>query len=263
MNSSIRLRRGFTLIELLVVIAIIAILAAILFPVFAQAKAAAKKTACLSNTKQIGIALYLYLNDSDDALPMANYPNPGAGYAGPYTQFAWTDGPGISQPVWADLLAPYAKNIPIFSCPVDGATPLKKTGQAAFPSGTPRLSYALNYYFFRPPGGVASLFNVGGGSITAIPQPAGKIFIAETGPNPTPGSGLGQIPEIVRPDRYWGFERHTEGSNYVYADTHAHFHRMPQWWKDPSLASVWGNPDLAQLQPCPQWFPWVDLPEQW
>src|SRR3954469_16697877 len=110
-------RSGFTLIELLVVIAIIAILAAILFPVFAQAKAAAKKTACLSNTKQIGISLYMYLTDSDDALPMANYPNPTAGYTGPYTQFTWGDGPGVSQPVWADLLAPYTKNLAIFSCP--------------------------------------------------------------------------------------------------------------------------------------------------
>jgi prepilin-type N-terminal cleavage/methylation domain-containing protein/prepilin-type processing-associated H-X9-DG protein len=254
--------RGFTLIELLVVIAIIAILAAILFPVFAQAKAAAKKTACLSNNKQIGLALYMYLTDSDDSLPMANYPNPGAGYTGPYTQFAWTDGPGVSQPVWADLIEPYAKNLQIFACPVDTDIPRSKTTQQQFPQSVPRLSYALNYYFFRPPGGQPSLFNIGGGSITSIPNPAGKIFIAETGPNPTVGASFGQIPEIVRPDRYWGFERHQTGGNYVYADTHAHYHSMSQWWKTIPSAT-WGNPDLAQLQPCPQWFPWIDAAEQW
>src|SRR4051794_16440535 len=63
------MKRAFTLIELLVVIAIIAILAAILFPVFAQAKAAAKKTACLSNVKQMATAAQLYLGDNDDSYP--------------------------------------------------------------------------------------------------------------------------------------------------------------------------------------------------
>jgi len=64
-------KRAFTLIELLVVIAIIAILAAILFPVFAQAKEAAKKTAALSNTKQMGTAMVIYATDNNDLLPMA------------------------------------------------------------------------------------------------------------------------------------------------------------------------------------------------
>lgn len=70
-RPSIIIRRGFTLIELLVVIAIIAILAAILFPVFAQAKAAAKKSVCLANTKQIGAATLLYSEDFDDVAPFA------------------------------------------------------------------------------------------------------------------------------------------------------------------------------------------------
>jgi len=252
-----RNRKGFTLIELLVVIAIIAILAAILFPVFSQAKAAAKKTACLSNTKQIGTALYLYLNDSDDVLPMANYPNPTAGYTGPYTRFAWGDGPGKSQPLWADLLAPYTSGVNIFTCPTDQAIAKPATAGVVFPTNAARLSYALNYYFFRPPGGAAPLFQLGGGSITSIPQPSSKIFIVETGPDPVKA----QVPEIVRPDRYWAFERHLGGANYVNADTHAKYHKMPQWWK--TVNPPWSNPDLAMLQPCPQWFPWVDEDEKW
>src|ERR1700678_194618 len=69
-------KHAFTLIELLVVIAIIAILAAILFPVFAQAKAAAKKASCLSNTKQVGLGWIMYADDYDDMMPN------GYGYAG-------------------------------------------------------------------------------------------------------------------------------------------------------------------------------------
>jgi len=70
------MKRAFTLIELLVVIAIIAILAAILFPVFAQAKLAAKKTQSLSNVKQLGLALQMYLGDSDDRYVAAFNPGP-------------------------------------------------------------------------------------------------------------------------------------------------------------------------------------------
>lgn len=82
---------AFTLIELLVVIAIIAILAAILFPVFAQAKSAAKKTQSLSNTKQLGLGLMMYANDSDDFLPMSQYQNP-----------EWVS--------WLKVVTPYIKN---------------------------------------------------------------------------------------------------------------------------------------------------------
>lgn len=72
-HSTNRTSRGFTLIELLVVIAIIAILAAILFPVFAQAREKARQTTCLSNQKQMGLAIMQYVQDSDEAYPMMRY----------------------------------------------------------------------------------------------------------------------------------------------------------------------------------------------
>jgi len=90
------MKRAFTLIELLVVIAIIAILAAILFPVFAQAKQAAKKTASLSNVKQIGTSMHLYAGDNEDILPGV-WRRPAANSA---TNSVW----------WWDDIQPYAKN---------------------------------------------------------------------------------------------------------------------------------------------------------
>lgn len=100
------MKKAFTLIELLVVIAIIAILAAILFPVFAQAKEAAKKTACLSNVKQLGIAYALYSNDNDDYTVPQNtqrFNNPDKTY--------------LSGGYWFNLLQPYAKNYDLMLCP--------------------------------------------------------------------------------------------------------------------------------------------------
>jgi len=99
-------RKGFTLIELLVVIAIIAILAAILFPVFAQAREAARMTSCLSNMKQIGLALRMYSTDHDEV-----YPNiyQGWGVSGaPGSQEGW---------MWKNAIQPYIKNKGVFNCP--------------------------------------------------------------------------------------------------------------------------------------------------
>jgi prepilin-type N-terminal cleavage/methylation domain-containing protein/prepilin-type processing-associated H-X9-DG protein len=107
------MKRAFTLIELLVVIAIIAILAAILFPVFAQAKAAAKRAACLSNMRQIGIGLNLYFNDSDDRFPDRRDMK-AVGYR-PWT--TWP--PSDPRAGWAiPLVDPYLKNKEIWSCPI-------------------------------------------------------------------------------------------------------------------------------------------------
>src|SRR5439155_3101953 len=92
-------RIGFTLIELLVVIAIIAILAAILFPVFAQARASARKTACLSNMKQLGLALAQYAVDYEGFMPPSQLPSSGANVS------------------WPTMVYPYVKNEGVFVCP--------------------------------------------------------------------------------------------------------------------------------------------------
>jgi prepilin-type N-terminal cleavage/methylation domain-containing protein/prepilin-type processing-associated H-X9-DG protein len=100
-TSSLATRgRGFTLIELLVVIAIIAILAAILFPVFARARRAAITTSCLSNLRQLGLGFKMYAQDNDEFYPLQNFSG-------------WT----VKQPQMLDSLYPYVKNKGIFSCP--------------------------------------------------------------------------------------------------------------------------------------------------
>ena len=100
-----REKRGFTLIELLVVIAIIAILAAILFPVFSRAREQARKTACLSNAKQLGLALMMYAQDWDETLPFWRTKCHGDSRYPPGGLF------------WTEQILPYVKNKDVFRCP--------------------------------------------------------------------------------------------------------------------------------------------------
>jgi prepilin-type N-terminal cleavage/methylation domain-containing protein len=140
-------KAAFTLIELLVVIAIIAILAAILFPVFAQAKMAAKKTASLSNAKQIGTGLMLYSNDFDDVYPYANPQQRSDG--------SWEGDSDWWGPGWVFKVQPYLKNYGIFRSP----------GEAQETSDgfrRPTLSYAINAYVDEFWAGKHGAVNIGG-----------------------------------------------------------------------------------------------------
>jgi prepilin-type N-terminal cleavage/methylation domain-containing protein/prepilin-type processing-associated H-X9-DG protein len=148
-------KRAFTLIELLVVIAIIAILAAILFPVFAQARAAARKASCQSNFKQVTTATMMYLQDYDEMYPIIE--------TNPETVPQYASPPDL---IIGRLIQPYAKNEQILACPGDPAPKTQREWPEGAAGGTPRptteaqraMNYALtsdygvNVQYFGPAG---------------------------------------------------------------------------------------------------------------
>jgi prepilin-type N-terminal cleavage/methylation domain-containing protein/prepilin-type processing-associated H-X9-DG protein len=159
---------GFTLVELLVVMAILAVLAALLFPVFATAKKSAKRTDCMSNVKQILVAEQLYLGDFDQVYPQTRQasPNPDV------EDVAGT----IDEPIFQQVFHPiqvYVRNGgvgqpdgPSFACPED-SDPFGKRCLAIDPDSPDVTSYVVNGYF---------VFGLGASSVT---QPSTTVFVAE------------------------------------------------------------------------------------
>jgi len=143
------MRKAFTLIELLVVIAIIAILAAILFPVFAQAKASAKKAADLSNQKQLTLSVIMYQTDVDDAMPFTVPRDLGTTlFTTPWDRTPTTD-PGLRQAIFANSMAPYIKNTQLWASPSKGPQWLPFAGNPGPGNPNPTnftLSYTMNSY---------------------------------------------------------------------------------------------------------------------
>jgi prepilin-type N-terminal cleavage/methylation domain-containing protein len=149
MLRRIRPREGFTLIELLVVIAIIAILAGILFPVFARAKRSAKQTTCLSNLKQVGSGTALYMSDFDGVFPHA------LDASDKYSPNIWDPYPDFQQriatmPMLHEVLQPYIKSKGVFECPADSGTQvLDSHFPQKFPTSPSMYSKYGSSYFFR------------------------------------------------------------------------------------------------------------------
>jgi prepilin-type N-terminal cleavage/methylation domain-containing protein len=164
-------RRGdsaaFTLVELLTVIAIIAILAEILFPVFAQAREKARQSACLSNQKQLALAFSLYTQDYDETLPPYSY---GAGTAGFFGYF------GGDGPRWADLIYPYVKNQQVFDCPDAGVHLSTYAGGAYFDTQTYSYGYSTPSLTTIPDDG----YGVAGRTLAAMTVPATTIMLADS-----------------------------------------------------------------------------------
>jgi prepilin-type N-terminal cleavage/methylation domain-containing protein/prepilin-type processing-associated H-X9-DG protein len=246
----LRIRSGFTLIELLVVIAIIAILAAILFPVFAQAREKARSISCLSNTKEIGLAEQMYTQDYDELVPLNNQNWAGQGW------FSVPKYPGYSfLNTWESLLEPYMKNYGIWVCPSASTTTGLYAGYDYSPSspwtsgpnaGSIQAAYTLNNYYWDN-STYGGIFQPGFGpiSIAAMDAPASLMFCADGGQSPrtawdpeqqvNQGGGLGVDTTGSSPYAYalgspypqgsW-YARHQLGLNNVFFDGHAKWMRL-------------------------------------
>jgi len=210
-----RTRKGFTLIELLVVIAIIAILAAILFPVFAKAREKARQASCSSNLKQIGLAAMAYVQDYDETYAAASWAEPSS---------KLMNNCGFLETYFTEYLEPYTKNSQVFICPSDS-----DANNSGSPCRWPGLkrSYNMN----------VNLVGGGGGIKTAaIDDVSGTIYMSDSGAGPYFGIGgrwygyysgvqAGEA-ETWNAPYYWVSYRHSEGSNVMYADGHVKWLRQ-------------------------------------
>ncbi len=237
------MKRAFTLIELLVVIAIIAILAAILFPVFAQAKAAAKATQSISNMKQIGTGMKIYLADSDDTLPIRKYRIPTAG--------------GTYEFNWKGMIHPYVKNTDMFIDPMNEA--------AKFPDEMSDPTFAAQQGLILPPAGVPRfrrgyayadipflhMKSWGATTITdtSLENPAGTLVIAEqkrlwsdTGPylNWTPNAEYPGDPTAGFRYPWSGNKWDNKAMVLVYHDSHAKRASHSQMCGRDNEMNAWG-----------------------
>ena len=207
-----KIQTGFTLIELLVVIAIIAILAAILFPVFAQARESARKSSCLSNQKQIGVGFMMYVQDNDERLPCVVDGPGGLNQPGGWVYYSRF--PANTTPKSFDVtkgsLFPYVKNAQVYICPSD-------TQGAA--SGD---SYAVNSCIFTatPTPGT-------GKPLAAFNRSADWMLFGEEAGNGIGSSDASFLRTDSTDDAYLAYQlnllstRHQNGSNITFIDGHS------------------------------------------
>ncbi len=236
MTRRFRPQSAFTLIELLVVIAIIAILAAILFPVFAQAREKARSTSCLSNTKQISIGYAMYNQDYDEG-----FPNTVTERQAPSS----TPDTAVARAAFSyrEILQPYLKSEQIFKCPSAPAWPTPAAGAwwstdyGCHLNEANIVPSASNHAADYSGTGTIDLrdfgFN-GGTPLSAITYPSNFILCADAGRSDNTPSRGGLYPQpfafdVTTQARF--LARHQGGGNIAYADSHSKWRRPEATWR--------------------------------
>ncbi|MEN6303841.1 MAG: DUF1559 domain-containing protein [Armatimonadia bacterium] len=209
------MRRGFTLIELLVVIAIIAILAAILFPVFAKAREKARQSSCLSNLKQLTLACVSYAQDYDEQLPWEELDTNGSG--------AFDSG----DTTWRSMVYPYTRNAQIFFCPSDRSPSGTAYTGGAGDYGTV-AGYAINVSHWDP----GAPTPPSGSSLGQAEDAASVVLLWETVGTHKVGQQANSH-GYVRSDN--AAKRHNDGQNCGFIDGHA------KWLKPSALCPTSGD----------------------
>ena len=232
------MRRGFTLIELLVVIAIIAILAAILFPVFAKAREKARQASCESNMKQIALAVLMYAQDYDEKFPHWNYRH--------CTSVSGANGN------WKDMVEPYIKNMQVWKCPSSDLDPRPcERNPNGRGSGTVPAGYGGNCGRVNPGWAAdndASLRGIFAGGwdwmkstkLADVQDSSGTIMIFESVCAQSCGYAWDQSVNLL-----WA---HNEGMNVAFADGHVKWERQSNYGPQDADAASRQGPSFHVMQ---------------